>query len=219
MIESHVSRRNLSLLALAASAVAVGAASVVAPASGAADVAVAPGKPAPDFTARDSKGREVKLSSFKGKVVVLEWTNNGCPYVAKHYGAGAMQALQKDVTGQDVVWLSIISSAPGQQGHAHGLEADKIAADAKANPSAILLDPEGAVGRLYKAQTTPHMFVIDKAGTLAYMGAIDDKPTSNPADLKGARNYVREAVAAVQGGKPVAVASTRAYGCSVKYKS
>lgn len=180
---------------------------------------VAPGKPAPDFIAKDSKGRDVSLSSFKGKVVVLEWTNNGCPYVAKHYGAGNMQALQASAAAKDVVWLSIISSAPGEQGHVSGAQADKIATDAKAKPTAVLLDPTGTIGRLYDAKTTPHMFVIDKAGTLAYAGGIDDKPTANPADIKGARNFVAEAIEAVTAGKPVVTATSRPYGCSVKYSA
>jgi AhpC/TSA family len=180
---------------------------------------IAPGKPAPDFKARDSQGREVSLSSLKGKVVVLEWTNNGCPYVNKHYGSGNMQALQTTAAAKDVVWLSVISSAPGEQGHVSGAEADKIAAAAKAKPTATLLDPDGKLGRLFDAKTTPHMYVIDKSGTLAYMGAIDDKPTANQADIKGARNYLTEALDAVAAGKPVVTASTRPYGCSVKYSA
>jgi hypothetical protein len=128
-----------------------------------------------------------------------------------------MQQLQKDATGQGAVWLSVISSARGQQGHVEPLEADKLTADRTAAPSAVLLDPDGKLGRLYGASTTPHMFVIDQAGTLAYMGGIDDKPSTSPATLKTARPYVREALIALQGGKPVATASTRPYGCSVKY--
>lgn len=178
---------------------------------------VGPGKPAPDFVGKDTQGRDVTLSSFKGKTVVLEWTNEGCPYVRKHYGSGNMQALQAAAASQGIVWLSIISSAPGQQGYASGLEAEKIAADANARPSAILLDPEGRIGRLYDARTTPHMFVIDAQGTVAYMGAIDDKPTANQADVKVARNYVSEALAAVAAGQPVKSPVTRPYGCSVKY--
>lgn len=178
---------------------------------------VQPGKPAPDFTAKDATGKDVKLSSLKGKTVVLEWTNQDCPYVRKHYGSGNMQALQKDATAKDVVWLTVSSSAPGAQGHVNGLEAEKLTADRKAAPSAFLLDPEGRVGRLYGATVTPHMFVIDKTGTLAFMGGIDDKPTSNQADIKTARNYVSEALAAVQAGQPVKTASTRPYGCTIKY--
>lgn len=179
---------------------------------------VRPGQPAPDFTATDSAGKPVTLSSLKGKTVVLEWTNHECPYVRKHYGTGTMQKLQQDAGGDGVVWLTVISSAPGQQGHVEGLEADKLTADRQAAPAAVLLDPDGKVGRLYGATTTPHMFVIDKAGILAYTGAIDDKPSSARETIKTARPYVREALAALRGGQAVAApTSTRAYGCSVKY--
>lgn len=177
------------------------------------------GEPAPDFTAVDSKGKTVKLSDYKGKTVILEWTNDGCPFVVKHYGSGNMQALQKDTTGKGIVWLSVISSAPGEQGHVSGPEADKLTVSRKASPSAVVLDPEGKVGRLYDARTTPHMYVIKGDGTLAYNGAIDDKPTSEPADVKTAKNLVRNALDAIAAGKPVDPAVTRAYGCSVKYKS
>ena len=201
-------------------ALGVGTAALIAlavalPASGR-DVAQ-PGKPAPDFTAKDSAGRDVALSSFKGKTVVLEWTNHDCPYVRKHYDAGNMQALQQEATAKGVVWLSIVSSAPGMQGHVNGLEAEKLTADRRALPTAVLLDPQGRVGRAYGATATPHMYVIDTAGNLAYAGAIDDKPSTNRDDIKGARNYVREAIVAVAAGQPVKTASTRAYGCSVKY--
>lgn len=179
-----------------------------------ADVQV--GKLAPDFTAIDSNGTSHQLAGLKGKIVVLEWTNHGCPYVGKHYGTGNMQALQKEATDGGVVWLSVVSSPPGMQGYVAGLEANKLTADRKAHPSAVLLDPEGTVGRLYEAKATPHMFVIDKEGMVAYMGAIDDKPTANHADVKDARNYVREAVAAVAAGKAMSPAATRAYGCGIK---
>jgi peroxiredoxin len=178
---------------------------------------VQPGKPAPDFAVQDSAGKTVKLSDFKGKTVVLEWTNQDCPYVRKHYGGNNMQTLQKEATDKGVVWLTISSSAPGQQGHVTGLEADELTKTRKASPTAFLLDPEGKVGHMYDARTTPHMYVVDKAGVLAYMGAMDDKPTSNLADLKTARPYLKEAVDAVLAGEPVKVASTRAYGCSIKY--
>jgi peroxiredoxin len=178
---------------------------------------VQPGKPAPDFAVQDSAGKTVKLSDFKGKTVVLEWTNQDCPYVRKHYGGNNMQTLQKEATDKGVVWLTISSSAPGQQGHVTGLEADELTKTRKASPTAFLLDPEGKVGHMYDARTTPHMYVVDKAGVLAYMGAMDDKPTSNLADLKTARPYLKEAVDAVLAGDPVKVASTRAYGCSIKY--
>ena len=182
-----------------------------------ADVQV--GKAAPDFTAVDSNGKSHQLSSFKGKTVVLEWTNDGCPYVQKHYGAGNMQALQKAANAAGVVWLTVISSSPGSQGHVDGGAANKLTDSRKAAPSAVLLDPTGKIGKLYDAKTTPHMYVIDPKGNLAYAGAIDDKPTSNQADIKTARNYVTEALTAVAAGKAPAVTTTRAYGCSVKYGS
>ena len=175
------------------------------------------GQPAPAFTAVDSNGVSHSLGAYKGKIVVLEWTNDGCPYVGKHYNSGNMQKLQQDATASGVVWLSIISSAPGKQGYVSGAEANALTTSRGAHPTAVLLDPTGAVGREYEAQTTPHMFVVDKTGVLRYMGAIDDKPVAAPASLTGARNYVREALADVAGGKPVAVASTEPYGCSVKY--
>lgn len=198
-------------------AAGLGACLALSGAGGVRAAEVQPGKQAPDFTARDTAGKEVKLSSFRGKTVVLEWTNHQCPYTVKHYASGNMQALQKDATGDGVVWLTIVSSAPGTQGYVEAAEADKLTRDRKAEPSAVLLDPEGSVGHLYEAKTTPHMFVVDASGKLIYMGAIDDKPTSNQADIKGARNYVREALDALAEGRPIAVASARPYGCSVKY--
>jgi peroxiredoxin len=176
-----------------------------------------PGKPAPAFEAVDSNGKPVRLADFKGKTVVLEWTNHDCPYVRKHYGPGNMQALQTEAAGKGVVWLSIISSAKGAQGFVNGLEANKLTDDRKAKPAAVLLDPSGSLGRAYGATATPHMFVINAAGTLVYAGAIDDKPSSNPADIPKARNYVRDAIAAAADGKAMSPAMTRAYGCSVKY--
>lgn len=179
--------------------------------------AVLPGKPAPGFSAVDSSGKPIRLEDFKGKPIVIEWTNHDCPFVRKHYESGTMQQLQKDATAKGVVWLSVVSSAPGQQGHVEGIEADKLTADRKAAPTAVVLDPKGDLGRLYGATVTPHMFVIDAKGTLAYMGAIDDKASANPTTLKDARPYAREAIDAVVEGKPVVTASTRPYGCSVKY--
>ena len=179
--------------------------------------AVQPGKPAPQFSAVDTAGKPVSLDAFKGKTVVLEWTNHECPYVAKHYGTGTMQQLQRDATAKGVVWLTVISSSRGQQGHVEGLEADKLTADRNAAPTAVLLDAGGKVGRLYGATTTPHMFVIAKDGTLAYMGGIDDKPSTARDTVKTARPYVREALEALEEGRPVKTASTRPYGCSVKY--
>ena len=207
---SLVSRRTAA--SLAALALVAG----LAVAASARD-SLQPGSPAPEFTATDSAGKPVTLASLKGKTVVLEWTNDGCPYVGKHYNSGTMQKLQADAAAQGVVWLSVISSAPGTQGHLNGLEAEKLNADRGAKPSAVLLDPKGDLGKLYGAATTPHMYVIDGAGTLRYMGGIDDKPSANPATLAGAKPYVRDALAAVAAGKAVDPASTRPYGCSVKY--
>ncbi|NOT42057.1 MAG: redoxin domain-containing protein [Alphaproteobacteria bacterium] len=175
------------------------------------------GKPAPAFTATDSNGKSHTLSDFKGKTVVLEWTNDGCPYVKKHYGSGNMQRLQQEITAAGGVWLSIISSAPGKQGHVNGAEANQLTAKHKAQPTAVLLDPTGAIGRAYEAQTTPHMFVIDPTGNVRYMGAIDDQPSTEAATIALARNYVREAFKAVSTGAKVAETATDPYGCSVKY--
>jgi peroxiredoxin len=177
------------------------------------------GAPAPHFTLTDSDGRARSLADFEGKTVVLEWTNHGCPYVGKHYRGNNMQALQKKWIGQGVVWLSVISSAPGLQGHVSPQQANKLTADRGAAPTAVLLDPTGKVGRAYGARTTPHMYVITGEGPLAYMGGIDDKPTARLEDLKGARNFVDEALSEIAQGKPVSVATSRAYGCSIKYGS
>ncbi|MGA7323907.1 MAG: thioredoxin family protein [Rhodomicrobium sp.] len=187
--------------------------------TGVADAAPEPGKPAPDFAATDSNGNTVRLSDFRGKIVVLEWTNDGCPYVQKHYNSGNMQSLQREETGRGVIWLTVISSAPGTQGYVDGREANALTKSRDAAPTEVLLDPEGKVGHLYRARTTPHMFVVSKDGTLAYMGGIDDKPTTNPADIGTAKNYVRAAVEEVMAGKTVEQAVTRPYGCSVKYGS
>ena len=175
------------------------------------------GKPAPDFTATDSNGKTVKLSDQRGKIVVLEWTNHDCPFVKKHYGSGNMQALQQEAGQQGIVWWSVISSAPGKQGHVSPQEANELTRSRKAVPSAVLLDPEGRVGQLYGARTTPHMYIIDPQGKLVYMGAIDDKPSTNPADVATANNYVRTALKAAQQGQSVEPAVTQPYGCSVKY--
>lgn len=177
------------------------------------------GEPAPDFTAVDSNGKSHKLSDLKGKTVVLEWTNHLCPYVGKHYGEGNMQKLQKDATKDGVVWLSVISSAPGLQGHVTPEKANELTESRDAAPSAVLLDEKGEIGKKYNARTTPHMFVIDANGELVYKGAIDDQPSANPDSLKGARNYLTGALQAVAAGKPAEPDSTRPYGCSVKYGS
>lgn len=177
------------------------------------------GQPAPELTATDTKGVSHSLSDFRGKTVVLEWTNHDCPYVKKHYDTGNMQALQREATAEGVVWLTIISSAPGKQGYVTPEEADALTAGRDAAPTAVLFDPEGTAGKAYGARTTPHMFVIDPEGTLVYMGGIDDRPTASKEDVEGARNYVREALTALRSGQDVPQSTSRPYGCSIKYKS
>jgi peroxiredoxin len=176
------------------------------------------GKPAPDFSAVDSNGKPVKLSDYRGRTVVLEWTNDGCPYVRKHYGSNNMQTLQKEEAAKGVVWLTIISSAPGSQGYLTGDEANKLTETRGAAPTAVVLDPDGAVGHLYDARTTPHMFIVNGEGALVYMGGIDDKATTDIEDIKTAKNYVRAALDDLAAGAPVENTVTRPYGCSVKYK-
>jgi hypothetical protein len=180
-------------------------------------LAVAPGSPAPDFKGTDSNGVQHSLSEYHGKYVVLEWANKGCPYDQKHYLSGSMENLQKEWTAKGVIWLSVISSAPGTQGYVTPSEENTYIKTMHVASTAVLLDPTGAIGRLYSAKTTPHMFVIDPTGRLIYEGAIDNKPTTDQADLKGAQNYLNDALNAAMAGKPVAVESTRPYGCSVKY--
>jgi len=175
------------------------------------------GDPAPDFSGTDSQGQPHKLSDYKGKFVVLEWTNNGCPYTRKHYTSGNMQSLQKQWTGKGVVWLTILSSAPGQQGYMTAAQENAYLTDEHATPTAAILDPQGLIGHLYSAKTTPHMFVIDPAGKLVYEGAIDDHATTDASDIPAAKNYVTAALTAAMAGQPVATGYTRPYGCSVKY--
>jgi alkyl hydroperoxide reductase subunit AhpC len=191
--------------------------SICALVAGVAVAAPVIGKDAPAFTATDSNGKAVSLADFKGKVVVLEWTNNGCPFVKKHYASGNMPQLQQRYTQQGVVWLSVISSAEGKQGFVSGEEANKIAKDASAVPTHILLDGKGELGHLYDAKTTPHMYIVDKNGKLVYQGAIDSIPSVDVADLAKATAYVANALDTVLAGGKVAVAETKAYGCSVKY--
>jgi peroxiredoxin len=180
--------------------------------------AVKPGEMAPEFKGTDSLGKTETLAQYRGKYVVLEWANQGCPYEHKHYESGNMQRLQKEWTAKGVVWLSVISSAPGQQGYVSAAEEKDYLAKMKAAPTAAILDPSGAIGRLYGAKTTPHMFVIDPDGKLVYEGAIDDQPTPDPASLKAVQhNYLNEALNESMAGKAVATPVTRPYGCSVKY--
>ncbi len=175
------------------------------------------GQPAPAFSATDSMGRTQSLAAYKGKPVILEWTNADCPFVKKFYSGGDMQKLQTEARKQGAVWLTINSGAPGKQGH---LDPAAINAKMKAQgsaPTAYIADPTGEIGKAFGARTTPHLFVIDSAGTLVYAGAIDDQPTADPADIGKGRNYAMAALADVKAGKPVQVATSRAYGCSVKY--
>lgn len=176
------------------------------------------GQSAPDFTAADSRGGAHKLSGHKGKAVVLEWLNYDCPFSRKHYDSKNMQGLQKEYVGRGVVWLSVISSAKGKQGNFPAEKINAMDQERGGAASAILLDSDGTVGKLYGAKTTPHMFVVDAKGVLVYAGAIDDNPSASPSDAAGARNYVREALDAVLAGKPVATSYTKPYGCSVKYR-
>ena len=175
--------------------------------------------PAPEFSGTTTSGETLALSDLRGKTVVLEWTNHDCPYVRKHYGSGNMQALQKETTAEGVVWLSVISSAPGTQGHVEAAEADELTTSRDAAPTAVILDPEGTIGKAYAARTTPHMYVIDREGVLRYKGGIDDKPSSSKSTVEGAHNYVRAALADLVAGRVVADPVTRPYGCSVKYQS
>lgn len=174
------------------------------------------GESAPDFTGTDSQGQTVQLSSLRGKTVILEWTNHECPYVKKHYN-GNMQSLQKAATADGAVWLTIISSAPGKQGHVSGEEADALSTSRQATPSHVILDENGAIGRLYDAKTTPHLFVINTEGVLVYAGGIDDKPTSKVEDIAKATNFVRAALADLKLGRDVVTPISRPYGCSIKY--
>ena len=200
-----------TLIAAAATSLAI--ATLAAPASAAAVV----GQPAPAFTATDSNGKTVSLSDFRGKPVILEWTNADCPFVQKHYSSGNMQRLQADSKKSGAVWLTINSGAAGKQGHVTGAEANARMKSQGFASTAYLLDADGTVGRAYGARTTPHMFVIAPDGTLAYAGGIDDVPTANPADLAKAQPLVKLALADVKAGNPVGTPISRPYGCSIKY--
>ncbi len=179
--------------------------------------AVETGAKLADFTATASNGETIKLSSFAGKNVVLEWTNHGCPFVKKFYSSGTMQQLQKDATAKGVVWLRVISSAEGKQGHLTPEAAEAKAVEQGAAATYTLLDASGELGKMFAAKTTPHMFVINAQGVLAYQGAIDSKPSPNADDIADATNYVTAALAALAEGKTPAVTQTKPYGCGVKY--
>jgi peroxiredoxin len=209
-------RRTLMLGTTAGlTAVAAGSLTVLAPRPALAAPQI--NKPAPDFTVVDSNGKTQSLAALRGKVVALEWTNHDGPYVRKHYNTGNMQALQKQAADAGVVWLSVISSPPGEQGNVTPEKANELTQARKASPAAVLLDPKGQMGRAYDARTTPHMFLINAEGTLVYMGGIDSIPSTRADDLEKATPYFRDAVAAVTKGEPVKNAVTRPYGCSVKY--
>jgi hypothetical protein len=213
--------KKWSIARVAASLATASALSVVLAACGSevaetlADLPV--GKAAPDFRAADVDGRLVGLADFRGKTVVLEWSNPDCPTVKKHYDSGNMQKTQAAAAAQGAVWLTINSSAEGNQGHMTPAEAKAFTAGQPSRRTAYLLDPKGEVGRAYGAKATPHLYVIDPAGTLVYNGGIDDKPTQDKADIAGARNHVLAALAELKAGKPVSVPTSRAYGCNVKY--
>ena len=177
------------------------------------------GSTLPDLQVTDSNGTVHSLSDFEGKNVVLEWTNHECPFVLKHYDSAHsnMQNLQKEAAASDVVWLSIVSSAPGNQGYVTGEQANALTVSRDAAPSAVVLDPNGTAGHSFSAKTTPHMYIIDKDRTLVYQGAIDSKRSANPNDIPSSTNYVKAALNSLEAGEPIATRETKPYGCSVKY--
>jgi hypothetical protein len=184
----------------------------------AAQAAPAVGQPAPEFTLKDAGGQAVKLSDFRGKYVVLEWTNPGCPFVRKHYDSGNMAATQQDAVGRGAAWLSINSTARSNWDY---LEPARLVAwqnERKLQPTATLMDEDGVAGRAYGARTTPHMYIVDPQGRLVYAGGIDSIPSADRADIAKAVNYVRQGIAEATAGKPISAATTRPYGCSIKYK-
>lgn len=175
---------------------------------------------APTFTAKAADGSTIDLANLKGKTVVLEWTNNECPFVKKHYdNSGNIPALQKEFTGKGIVWLQVLSSAPGKQGYVDGAGAIKLNKDRKAAPTNTILDPDGTLAKLYGAQTTPHFFIINDQGVLVYKGGVDSTPSTKAEDIPSATNYVREALAAIASGKKAPNPSTKPYGCSIKFAS
>ena len=212
-----LTRRNLGLAAGMATAVALTAGSMIAFSANAAPVS---GESAPIFVDYNTaSGEQISLGDFDGKTVVMEWTNHDCPFVVKHYSEPVknMQTLQSDAMGDDVVWIQVISSAPGKQGHLEAEAALAKNAERGAAPTYTILDPEGNLGRAYDAKTTPHMFVIDKDGTVVYQGAIDSIPTARIQDIEKAENYVETALAALKNGTAIEKGTTKPYGCGVKY--
>ena len=177
------------------------------------------GSAAPDFSVPDASGKTQSLSEYKGKYVVLEWFNPDCPFVKKHYGSGNMQKLQQEYTGKGVVWLTVDSNAPGSEGNITAEQAKKIMDSWKTKQTALLLDPESNVAKLYGAKNTPNMVVINPEGKIVYEGAIDSKASPNPADIPSSTNYVKAALDEALAGKPVSNAQTKPYGCHITYKS
>ncbi len=177
------------------------------------------GQMAPSLQATDASGKPVNLADYKGKTVVLEWTNPGCPFVKKHYDPGHMQGTQKTAAAQDVVWLSVSSTAPSHKDYKKPAEMSAWMAEQKSAAKTVVMDDDGKVGKAWGAKTTPHLFIVNPAGQVVYAGAIDSKPTANPADIPGATNYVAQALGELKDGKPVSKASSQPYGCSVKYAS
>lgn len=175
------------------------------------------GQPAPNFVARDANGKTHRLTDYKGKLVVLEWTNHQCPFTVKHYKSGNMQRLQKQYGEKGIVWLSVISSAKGKQGYVTPQKAQELTKSRNAHPSAVLMDESGKLGKLYGAKTTPHMYIINQQGNLVYNGAIDSVRSADTGDIEGATNYVSNALDLLLAGKSVATPLTKPYGCSVKY--
>jgi len=213
---------KLSRRVLIAAGAVLGAGALVAGAlmfsGGPAVASVQTGEPAPAFSVRDANGQTRTLDEFRGRLVVLEWFNHGCPYVRKHYDAGAMQALQQSAVADGAVWLQVISSARGEQGYLDGPGAIARMQTENAHATATLLDPSGVMGRAYGARNTPQMFIISPEGRVVYQGAIDDRPSARPASLEGATNYVSAALADIEAGRAVQVAETTPYGCTIKYE-
>lgn len=208
---------NKVLVALVAAVAIVATIAFTTTGSSVAEASAAINEPAPAFTGKTTDGGEISLSDYTGKYVVLEWTNHECPFVKKHYDSGNMQKLQKEIAGDDTVWLSVISSAPGKQGALSADEANALNAERGAAPTAVILDEAGEIGRAYGARTTPHMYIVDPDGKLAYMGAIDSISSADKADIEKAENYVVSALDALKAGETPAEAVTKPYGCSVKY--
>ncbi|MGE0741267.1 MAG: redoxin domain-containing protein [Hyphomonadaceae bacterium] len=213
------SRRMLLLTAAGAAVAGAVGVGVTVFGGGEAVASVETGAQAPAFSVQDANGATRTLAEFRGRTVILEWTNHGCPYVRKHYDANNMQTLQRDATADGVVWLQVISSAQGEQGYLDGAGALARVRTDNAAPTATLLDASGVMGRAYGARNTPQMFIIGPEGAVLYQGAIDDRPSARPASLEGATNYVRAALADIEAGRPVQIAETTPYGCSVKYAS